>query len=68
MESQVCFVVTEEEYHIIVNALNELRTRCIKENIDTTDIDYLLLDIIDGKKQKIVEVEKVRGDNSYDSR
>lgn len=65
MQDEVCLVVTEEEYHIIVNALNELRNRCIKENIDTTDVDYLLLNIIDGKKQK--EVEKVRGD-VYDSR
>lgn len=65
MQDEVCLVVTEEEYHIIVNALNELRTRCIKENIDTTDVDYLLLNIIDGKKQK--EVEKVRGDG-YDAR
>ena len=65
MQDKVCLVVTEEEYHIIVNALNELRTRCIKENIDTTDVDYLLLNIIDGKKQK--EVEKVRGDG-YDAR
>ena len=65
MQDEVCLVVTEEEYHIIVNALNELRTRCIKENIDTTDIDYLLLDIIDGKKQK--EVEKAKGDG-YDAR
>ena len=65
MQDEVCLVVTEEEYHIIVNALNELRTRCIKENIDTTDVDYLLLNIIDGKKQK--EIEKVRGDG-YDAR
>ncbi|MBR3325257.1 MAG: hypothetical protein IKG14_04345 [Clostridia bacterium] len=65
MQDEVCLVVTEEEYHIIVNALNELRTRCIKENIDTTDVDYLLLNIIDGKKQK--DVEKVRGDG-YDAR
>ncbi len=65
MQDEVCLVVTEEEYHIIVNALNELRTRCIKENIDTTDVDYLLLNIIDGKKQK--DLEKVRGDG-YDAR
>ena len=46
MENQIVIVVTEEQYHIIVNALNDLRTRCINENIDSTDVDYLLLDVI----------------------
>ena len=32
MENQIVIVVTEEQYHIIVNALNDLRTRCINEN------------------------------------
>ena len=47
MENQIVIVVTEEQYHIIVNALNDLRTKCIAENIDTKDINELLLLIID---------------------
>ena len=60
MENQIVIVVTEEQYHIIVNALNDLRTRCINENIDSTDVDYLLLDVIDSKKSK--DLEKVKSD------
>lgn len=46
MKKNYTYALTEDQYHIIVNSLNELRTRCIKENIDTTDIDYLLLALI----------------------
>jgi hypothetical protein len=62
MKNKVIIEVTEEQYHIIVNALNELRNRCINENIDSIDVDYLLLDIINNKNIK----EKVndRGDNN----
>ncbi len=62
MKNKVVIEVTEEQYHIIVNALNELRNRCINENIDSIDVDYLLLDIINNKNIK----EKVndRGDNN----
>jgi len=66
VQNEVMFAVTEEQYHIIINALNELRTRCIKDNIDSTDVDYLLLDIIDGKLVK--EKEKSKGDYSNDAR
>ena len=62
MKNKVIIEVTEEQYHIIVNALNELRNRCINENIDSIDVDYLLLDIINNKNIK----EKVNdmGDNN----
>lgn len=40
-------IITEEQYHLLINALNDLRTRCIEENIDTTDIDKLILQVID---------------------
>lgn len=40
-------IITEEQYHLLINALNDLRTKCIAENIDTKDINELLLLIID---------------------
>lgn len=40
-------IITEEQYHLLINALNDLRTRCIEQNIDTTDIDKLILQVID---------------------
>lgn len=56
MKKTYTYALTEDQYHIIVNSLNELRTRCIKANIDTTDIDYLLLGLI-RKHQKYVNKE-----------
>ena len=55
MENQIVIVVTEEQYHIIVNALNDLRTKCIAENIDTKDINELLLLIIDSPVKGFVK-------------
>jgi len=40
-------IITEEQYHILINALNDLRTRCINENIDATDVSELILQVID---------------------
>ena len=40
-------VLTEEQYHIIINALNHLRTKCLEENISAIDVDELLLQVID---------------------
>lgn len=46
MKKSYTYTLTEEQYHIIINSLNELRTKCIKDNIYTTDVDYLLLGLI----------------------
>ena len=40
-------IITEDQYHLLINALNDLRTKCIAENSDTKDINELLLLIID---------------------
>ena len=40
-------IITEDQYHLLINALNDLRTKCIAGNIDTKDINELLLLIID---------------------
>lgn len=37
------------EYRIMVNALNELRNKLIREGRCTTDVDELLLRIIDAQ-------------------
>ena len=34
--NQETITITQDQYHLIINALNELRNRCIRENIDTT--------------------------------
>lgn len=40
-------IITEDQYHILINALNDLRTKCINENISEIDVDELLLQVID---------------------
>ena len=47
-------IVTEDQYHLIINALNDLRTKCI------TDINELLLYIIDKGKMQKSSVEHTR--------
>ena len=42
--NQETITITQDQYHLIINALNELRNRCIRENIDTTDIEDALLE------------------------
>ena len=53
-------IVTEDQYHLIIKALNDLRTKCIEKNIDTTDINELLLYIIDKGKMQKSSVEHTR--------
>lgn len=53
-------IVTEDQYHLIINALNDLRTKSIEKNIDTTDINELLLYIIDKGKMQKSSVEHTR--------
>lgn len=48
-------IITEEQYHLLINALNDLRTKCIAENIDTKDINELLLLIIDSPVKGFVK-------------
>ena len=40
-------IITEEQYHLLINALNDLRTKCLKENISSIDVDELILQVID---------------------
>lgn len=51
-------IITEDQYHLLINALNDLRTKCIAENIDTTDINELLLLIIDSPVKGFVKDSK----------
>ena len=50
--NQETITITQDQYHLIINALNELRNRCIRENIDTTDVEDALLELI-GQHEKI---------------
>ena len=43
--------LTEDQYHLIVNCLNDVRTKCIEKDIDTTDIDEFLLKIIENHEK-----------------
>ncbi|WP_440338630.1 hypothetical protein [Megamonas funiformis] len=43
--------LTEDQYHLVVNCLNDVRTKCIEKDIDTTDIDELLLKIIENHEK-----------------
>ena len=49
-------IITEDQYHLLINALNDLRTKCIAENIDTKDINELLLLIIDSPVKGFVRI------------
>ena len=49
--------LTEDQYHLVVNCLNDVRTKCIEKDIDTTDIDELLLKIIENH-EKFVSKER----------
>ena len=53
-------IITEDQYHLLINALNDLSTKCIAENIDTKDINELLLYIIDKGKMQKSSVEHTR--------
>ena len=43
--------LTEDQYHLVVNCLNDVRTKCNEKDIDTTDIDELLLKIIENHEK-----------------
>lgn len=43
--------LTEDQYHLVVNCLNDVRNKCIEKDIDTTDIDELLLRIIENHEK-----------------
>lgn len=55
-------IITEEQYHLLINALNDLRTRCLNEKIDVTDVDKLILQVIDSPVKGFVR------NISYESR
>lgn len=60
--NQETITITQDQYHLIINALNELRNRCIRENIDTTDVEDALLELI-GQHEKNKNMEM-----NYDAR
>ena len=47
--------LTEDQYHLVVNCLNDVRTKCIEKDIDTTDIDELLLKIIENHEKFVIK-------------
>lgn len=52
MSNKRVLIITEEQYHLLINALNELRTNCIEKNISLKDVDELILKIIDTPLKK----------------
>jgi hypothetical protein len=48
-------IINEKQYHLLINALNQLRTKCLAENIDTRDINELLLLIIDSPVKSLAK-------------
>lgn len=55
-------IITEEQYHLLINALNDLRTKCLKENISSIDVDELILQVIDSP------VKGLSRESMYESR
>lgn len=48
---------------IVVNALHEFRNRLIRENIETEDVDTVLLKALDAPEKKSSFVKKLKYDN-----
>lgn len=48
-------IINEKQYHLLINALNQLRTKCLAENIDTRDINELLLLIIESPVKSLAK-------------
>ena len=48
-------IINEKQYHLLINALNQLRTKCLAENIDTRDINEILLLIIDSPVKSLAK-------------
>ena len=47
------FAVTDSEYRIIVNALNEMRNKLIQEGRYTDAVDELILKLFDAPIRKV---------------
>lgn len=56
-------VISEEQYHILINALNGLRNKCLNENISPLDVDKLLLHVIND-----CQIKGAGKENEYESR
>ena len=51
MKGKYTIALNDFERRIVVNCLNELRNHLIADGKETSDIDCILLKIIDSKKQ-----------------
>ena len=58
MEDRVTLTIDTYDQRLIVTALNELRTRILKENVDSKLVDDLLIKVIDAPpyKKKFKEI------------
>lgn len=52
MKYVVVIDLDQEEKGIMINALNEFRTKLLKEDIDTYPVDELLLKLLDAPEKK----------------
>lgn len=52
MSNKRVLIITEEQYHLLINALNELRSDCIEKGISLEDVDELILKVIDTPLKK----------------
>ena len=64
MEDRVTLTIDTYDQRLIVTALNELRTRILKENVDSKLVDDLLIKVIDAPPYK----KKIKGDYGIESR
>ena len=64
MEDRVTLTIDTYDQRLIVTALNELRTRILKENVDSKLVDDLLIKVIDAPPYK----KKFKGDFGIESR
>lgn len=63
MEEQRVIILNKYDYGIIINALNEFRTKLIKENKSTEIVNELLLRLLNTPTKKRVIFQRERVNN-----
>lgn len=69
MENKKVIELDRYEHGLLINALNEFRTKLINEKSSTEPVDELLLKVIDApNKKRTFTSGKVKGSYCYDGR
>lgn len=69
MENKKVIELDRYENGIILNALNEFRTKLINENISTDSVDELLMKVMDTPyKKRSLSLGKAKGNRYFEAR